>query len=127
MNDAERSITTCLAAFAEFQRMLKHSLRHRQEAKLRIAVQIAKGRVLNTQLSSTADFKPEKSGKADFLSAEEVNLNSLPANDWFEIWHTELSSAIEKRLDGWLRLAIAVDDGTVKSGNSNPSFDMKPT
>lgn len=127
MTDAERSIQSCLAAFAEYQRMLKHSVRHRHEAKIRIAVQIAGGRVLNTQLSSNIDFKPETAEITANLEDREVELAVMSANQWFTEWHEELTSSITKRLNGWLRLMIAVSDGSVSSGNSNPSFDMKPT
>ena len=77
--------------------------------------------------SSTTDFKPESTENTVLLSDDAVSLAMLSATGWFTKWHKELNDAIESRADGWLRLAVVVSGGNVKSGNSNPSFDMKPT
>jgi hypothetical protein len=106
--------------------MIRYSLQNRQQAKVRIAVQVSKGRVLNSQLSRTVDFKAGD-GDIDKLVDDALEQSMEQTNIWFCVWRDELAHKIESRAEGWLRLMVAVEDGAVKYGNSNPSFDMKPT
>lgn len=124
-NDTDRSIGVCLIAFMEFQEVVHQRLRKRHECKARIAVQIAKGRVLNTQIGETVDFKPVDK-QPEPMADDVVKMSVKPAEEWFADWQEELSQAIKKRRDGWLRFVIHVSEGTVKGATLNPSFDMKP-
>lgn len=126
MTDTQRSIAACMASFAEFQRAIQNSLEQGHDAKIRLHVQIARGRVLNTQVAVNKDFKPcdDPGGRAD---EQTVTAGVAHAKSMFDPWYTDLANAIAGRLDGWLRLMIAVEGGKVLAGNVNPSFDIKPS
>ena len=120
MSDAERSIAICITAFAKFDSLIKQAISECQVAKIRIAVQVAGGRVLNCQVSSTIDFKPDD----DEPIASDSRIKW--ANKCFETFRLDIENAIKSRQDGWLRLAFALAYGRVLNANTNPSFDTKP-
>lgn len=125
MTDAERSIETSLAAFAEFHSVLSGYLSRGLDAKARIASQVSRGRILTTQVIVNCDFAIARDCASGSVSPDQVDGEMQKAAELFNEWRDSLADAVTQRRDGWLRLMIAVDAGRVVSANMNPSFDYK--
>ena len=127
MNDAERSIQSCFMASAEFMQLVERHLSAGGDAAIRISTQIAIGRVVNNQVSATVDFKAADMDEHAKPAGELVKVSTKQVADVFNEWRNQVEDGVRMRRVGWLRLSVSVSAGEFKGGQSNPSWDIKPT
>lgn len=121
-SDTDRSIESCVVAFAEFNRHLKFALTNCQKSSIRIGIQIQLGRVHNSQIGLNSDLHDREFKQLDDKELEKALQNvGIFFNEWIE----DLTRAIASRKVGWLRLAVNVDNGSVLGWTLSPTFDMK--
>jgi len=124
MTDSDRSIESCVIAFAEFHRHLKFALSNCQKSTIRIGIQIQLGRVQNAQVGLNTDLHLKPMNKLDDITLGKA---MQKVSEFFNEWTGELRESVEARKVGWLRMSVNVDDGLLLGWTLSPTFDMKST